>query len=89
MMALLLTSCASTRLKPEAAHVVVSKDAPPASCKNIGRVDSYTYVNAARAENNNVLINVVKNNAHELGGNYVFTDVVTSLKIEGDVYNCP
>lgn len=85
---LLLTACASTRLKPEAAGVIVSQDPPAAECKSLGSVDSYTHVNISNAREN-VLVNVLKNNAHEMGGNYVQLEEATKLKHAGRVFSCP
>ena len=75
-MTLILTSCASTKLKPEAASVIVSEMPPSPDCKKVGEVDSYTRVNVANSSKN-VLVNLVKNDAYDLGGNYVYLEVAT------------
>lgn len=85
---LLSAGCASTQLKPEAANVVVSELPPPQECKEIGQVDSYTNVNVANTSKN-VLVNIVKNRAYELGGNYVKLEEHTTLKHAGPVFKCP
>ena len=85
---LFLNACASTQLKPGAETVVVSEEAPPQTCKEIGRVDSYTNVNVANTSKN-VLLNIVRNRAYELGGNYVKLEEKTTLKHSGPVYKCP
>ena len=82
-----LIGCASTRLKPEAAHVVVS-DAPAAKgCRLVGEVEAHTKVNVANTSNS-ALTNIIKNDAHELGGNYVQLSQNTNLRMSGQVYNC-
>ncbi len=87
-LALVLTSCASTKLRPEAESVVVSEMPPSAECKLVGEVDAYTHVNVSNTSNN-VLVNLIKNNAHDLGGNYVQLDEATKLKHRGRAFSCP
>ncbi len=85
---LFLSACASTKLKPEAAGVIVSENPAAATCKKVGEVESFTRVNVAN-RSENLLINLIKNDAHSLGGNYVFLTEATALKHVGTVYNCP
>jgi hypothetical protein len=85
---LFLVSCASTRLKPGAESVVVSEAEPSENCKEVGSAESNTAVNIANATNN-VLLNILRNRAFEIGGNYVKLDTQTTLKTSGRVYRCP
>lgn len=88
MTVLLLSACASTKLKPEAAAVQVSENPPAANCKKVGEVEAFTSVNVAN-RSENLLVNLMKNDAHSLGGNYVVLTEATALKHVGTVYNCP
>lgn len=88
LFALTFTACASTQLKPGAESVVVSESPPPADCKEIGTAESNTVVNVANTTRN-VITNLLRNRAYEIGGNYVQLDVGTTLKNQGRVYKCP
>jgi hypothetical protein len=88
IVAISLCSCASTRLRPEAESVTVSDLAPPANCKEVGSVETVTHVNVSHTSKN-LLINQLKNNAYDLGGNYVLLEVAAPLKHSGKVYRCP
>ncbi len=85
---LLFTACASTQLKPGAESVIVSESAPPADCKEIGTAESNTVVNVAHTTQN-VITNLLRNRAYEIGGNYVQLNVGTTLKNQGRVFKCP
>lgn len=85
---MVLTSCASTRLKPEAASIVVSEQPPASACKKVGEVEAHTKVNFANTTKN-ALLNMIKNDAYDLGGNYLQLTEAANLRHAGLVYKCP
>lgn len=71
-----LIGCSALQLKAEAARVIVSKNAPPKSCKFVASVTGGqgNFLTGGYTSNKNLAegaMNDLKNKASELGANYV------------------
>lgn len=83
----LTTGCAGASLNKEAESVKVAKSDPPAGCKELGAVNSFgSMIGSAQSD-----YNALKNRTHEMGGNYVRIDSMTSVsnKLVGTAFKCP